>query len=292
MAEQAFAPTKMRRSNGVQSRRWLGNVVRYAILLAGAVVLMAPFAYMLGTSFKPHAFVLELPPRFIPEEPTLDNYIRALTSNDFARFFGNSLIVATAATCINLLLSSALAYGFARWDFPGRAVLFYMLLGTMMIPGIVLIIPQFVLARDLHLLNSLWGLILVYSAGSAFNMFLLRNYFEQIPQAIFESAQIDGAGAFALFWRIAIPLARPALAAVAIFSFLGAWDEFIWALTAISDPKLYTLPIALRLFQQQRSTEWGLVFAASMIAIIPVIVVYLIFQRQIVSGVSAGAVKG
>lgn len=267
------------------------NALRYTLLIVGGVILMAPFLYMVSTSFKPHAYVLELPPRFIPESPTIDNYVRALTSNNFAIYFRNSLVVATVATTITMFLSSAMAFGFARYPFPGRTVIFYMLMGTMMIPGIVLIIPQFVLARDLGLLNSLWGLIVVYSAGSAFNMFLLRNYIEQIPEAIFESATIDGAGAWTSFWRIAIPLARPALAAVAIFAFLGSWDEFIWALTSITDPKFYTLPIGLRLFQQQRGTEWGLVFAASVISVLPVIVVYLIFQRQIISGVSAGAVK-
>lgn len=267
------------------------NALRYALLVVGGIILMAPFLYMVSTSFKPHAYVLELPPRFIPENPTIDNYVRALTSNNFAIYFRNSLVVATVATTITMFLSSAMAFGFARYPFPGRSVIFYLLMGTMMIPGIVLIIPQFVLARDLRLLNSLWGLIVVYSAGSAFNMFLLRNYIEQIPEAVFESATIDGAGAWTSFWRIAIPLARPALAAVAIFAFLGSWDEFIWALTSITDPKLYTLPIGLRLFQQQRGTEWGLVFAASVISVLPVIVVYLIFQRQIISGVSAGAVK-
>jgi len=269
----------------------VNNGVRYLVLTLGAIVLMAPFLYMLSTSFKPHAYVLELPPRFIPENATIDNYVRALTSNNFAIYFRNSLVVATVATSITMLLSSAMAFGFARYPFPGRSVLFYMLMGTMMIPGIVLIIPQFVLARDLRLLNSLWGLIVVYSAGSAFNMFLLRNYIEQIPEPVFESATIDGAGAWTTFWRIALPLARPALAAVAIFAFLGSWDEFIWALTSITDPNLYTLPIGLRLFQQQRGTEWGLVFAASVISVLPVIAVYLTFQRQIISGVSAGAVK-
>jgi multiple sugar transport system permease protein len=185
-----------------------------------------------------------------------------------------------------------LAYAFARWDFPGRSVLFYAMLGTMMVPALVLIIPQFVLAKNLHLLNSRWGLVVVYSAGTAFNMFLLRGFFEEIPQDLFDAALIDGAGPFATFWRIALPLARPALAAVAIFSFLGAWDEFTWALTAINDEKLYTLPIALRLFQQQHGTEWGLVFAASAVAVVPTIAVFVIFQRQFIKGVMSGAVKG
>ncbi len=269
-----------------------GNAARYLALTLGAFVMLVPFLYMLGTSFKPHAFVLELPPRFIPSQPTLDNYTRAITANNFGRYFLNSAVVATTSTAVTVVLSAMLAYAFARWDFPGRSVLFYAMLGTLMVPPLVLIIPQFVLAKQLHLLNSLAGLIVVYSAGTAFNMFLLRGFFEEIPQELFDAALIDGAGPFATFWRVALPLARPALAAVAIFSFLGAWDEFTWALTAISDEKLYTLPIALRLFQQQHGTEWGLVFAASVIAVLPTILVFVIFQRHFIKGVMSGAVKG
>jgi multiple sugar transport system permease protein len=268
------------------------SAARYLLLAAGAVVMLLPFLYMVSTSFKPHAFVLELPPRLIPTQPTLDNYTRALTTNHFANYFFNSAVVATTSTAITVVLSAMLAYAFARWDFPGRSVLFYAMLGTMMVPALVLIIPQFVLAKTLHLLNSRWGLIVVYSAGTAFNMFLLRGFFEEIPQELLDSALIDGAGPFAAFWRIALPLARPALAAVAIFSFLGAWDEFTWALTAINDEQLYTLPIALRLFQQQHGTEWGLVFAASTIAILPTVIVFVISQRHFIKGVMAGAVKG
>lgn len=261
-------------------------------LFAGAFLMLAPFLYMIGTSFKPHAFVLELPPRFIPSDPTWENYIRAINSNNFGRYFLNSLLVATSSTVVVVMLSSLLAYAFARWDFPGRQVLFYTMLGTMMIPTLVLIIPQFVLAKNLHLLDSLWGLVVVYSAGTAFNMFLLRGFFEEIPQDLFDAATIDGAGAFRTFWSIALPLARPALAAVAIFSFLGAWDEFTWALTAINNQDLYTLPIALRLFQQQHGTEWGVVFAASAIAVLPTILVFVIFQRHFIKGITSGAIKG
>ncbi|HVG00091.1 MAG TPA: carbohydrate ABC transporter permease [Chloroflexia bacterium] len=268
------------------------SALRYVALFAGAFLMLAPFLYMIGTSFKPHAFVLELPPRFIPSDPTWENYIRAISSNNFGRYFLNSLLVATSSTVVVVMLSSLLAYAFARWDFPGRQFLFYTMLGTMMIPTLVLIIPQFVLAKNLHLLDSLWGLVVVYSAGTAFNMFLLRGFFEEIPQDLFDAATIDGAGAFRTFWSIALPLARPALAAVAIFSFLGAWDEFTWALTAINNQDLYTLPIALRLFQQQHGTEWGVVFAASAIAVLPTVIVFVIFQRHFIKGITSGAVKG
>jgi ABC-type glycerol-3-phosphate transport system permease component len=266
---------------------------RYAVLIAGALLTVAPFLVMVGTSFKPHAYVLELPPRIVPSDPTLDNYRRALTSNNFDRYFVNSLVVAVATAAITVLFAAMLAYGFARWDFPGRSVLFYAVLATMMVPSLVLIIPQFVLARNLHLLDSLWGLVVVYYAGgAAYSMFLLRGFFEDIPQDLIDAAVVDGAGPFRTFWDVALPLARPAIAAVAIFSFLGAWDEFTWALTAISDDELYTLPIAIRLFQGQHASEWGLVFAASTIAVLPTLAVFVLFQRHFIKGVMSGSVKG
>lgn len=272
--------------------RPLTSALRYLVLIAGAMLMLAPMIYMLSTSFKPFAYVLELPPRFIPRHPTIQNYVDAIGSSHFGRYFMNSLFVASVSTVITVIFSSMLAYGFARWDFPGRSFLFYTMLGTMMVPGMVLIIPQFVLAKHLHLLNSLWGLIVVYSAATAFNMFLLRGFFEELPQDLFDSATVDGAGPFHTFWDIALPLAKPALAAVAIFSFLGSWDEFTWALTAINDESKYTLPIAIRSLQQEHGTEWGLVFAASALAVVPTVTVFLIFQRNFIKGVTSGAIKG
>jgi multiple sugar transport system permease protein len=268
------------------------RVALYALGLVGAVLMLTPFLYMAGTAFKPHAFVLELPPSFIPREPTLDNFIRAWTSNNFQRYFMNSVLVATSATAITVVFSAMLAFAFARYEFPGKNVLFYGMLATLMIPSMVLIIPQFVLAKNLHLLNSLLGLVVVYSAGSAINVFLLRGFFEEIPRDLDDAGRIDGCNMLTLFLYVMLPLAKPALATVAIFSFLGAWDEFSWAVTAISDEALYTLPVAIRMFQRAHGTEWGLVFAASLIAVVPVIAVFVIFQRQFVKGVMAGAVKG
>jgi multiple sugar transport system permease protein len=171
-------------------------------------------------------------------------------------------------------------------------VLFYGMLATMMVPGLVLIIPQFVLASHLHLTNSRWGLILVYAAGMAFSVFLLRGFFEELPQDLLDAAVIDGCGVLRTFLHIALPLARPALAAATIFSFLGNWDEFTWAITSINNPELYTLPIAIQQFQSNHGTQWGIVFAASVIAVVPVVAVFLIFQRYWVRGISVGAVKG
>jgi multiple sugar transport system permease protein len=254
--------------------------------------MLVPFAYMVGISFTPHAYVLQTPPTFIPAHPTLDNYVTAWNDNNFGRAFVNSVIVACSATALNVGLASMLAFAFARYSFPGRTVLFYGMLATMMVPGLVLIIPQFVLASHLHLTNSRWGLILVYAAGMAFSVFLLRGFFEELPQELLDAALMDGCGVLRTFLRIALPLARPALAAATIFSFLGNWDEFTWAITSINNPELYTLPIAIQQFQSNHGTQWGIVFAASVIAVVPVVAVFLIFQRYWVRGISVGAVKG
>jgi multiple sugar transport system permease protein len=271
----------------------LSKAVRYALLSAGALVMVAPFAYMLATSFKAHAFVLEVPPRFIPKDPTLDNYRSAWTSNNFDRYFLNSLFVASVTTLVSVLLSSMMAYAFARFRFPGRRPLFGLLLVGLMVPTMMLIIPQFLLARTAGLLDSFSGLIVFYVGGTlALNTFLLRGFFESVPVELEEAMLVDGANAWTRYWKLIMPLSRPALATVAVFSFLASWDEFVWALTIINDPSKRTLPIAIALFQGEHQTSWGLVFAASAIAVAPVIAIFLAAQRQFVSGLASGAVKG
>ena len=274
-------------------RRRLDLSLRYVLLGAGAVVMVAPFAYMLATSLKSHAFVFELPPQFIPRHPTAENYRQAWTSNNFDRYFLNSVMVAAATTAGSVLLSSMMAFAFARFRFPGRRLLFGLLLLGLMIPTMMLIIPQFILAKKLGLLDSLSGLVFFYVGGTlALNTFLLRGFFESIPTDLEEAMIVDGATAWTRYWRLILPLSRPALATVAIFSFLGSWDEFVWALTIINDPGKRTLPIAIALFQGEHQTSWGLVFAGSAIAVAPVIAVFLFFQRHFVSGITTGAVKG
>lgn len=270
-----------------------GTAARYAVLAAGAVIMVIPFLYMLSTSFKGQAYVLATPPQFVPHPATLDNYRQAWDSDRFARYFLNSALVATATTALSLLLSSMMAYAFARFRFPGREPMFKVLLLGLMVPAMMLIIPQFVLAKYLHLLDSLTGLVIFYVAGSlALNTFLLRGFMESVPAELEQAMLVDGAGAWTRYWRLVLPLSRPALATATIFTFLAAWDEFPWALTIINTPGRRTLPLAIELFQGENSTLWGLVFAASVVAIVPVIVVFLVFQRHFVQGLTAGAVKG
>lgn len=266
---------------------------RYLVLTVGAAIMVLPFLYMLSTSFKSQTYVLTIPPQFIPHPATVSNYTDAWTTDDFARYFLNSVVVAVSATALSLLLSSMMAYAFARFSFPGRGILFKLLLLGLMIPPIMLIIPQFILAKYFHLIDSMAGLIVFYVGFSlSLNTFLLRGFFQAIPLELEQAMQVDGAGAWTRYWRLILPLSKPALATATIFTFLGSWDEFTWALTIINSPSKRTLPLAIALFQGQNSTLWGLVFAASIIAVVPVIVVFLLFQRYFVQGLTAGAVKG
>jgi multiple sugar transport system permease protein len=275
------------------ARRRRSLSTRYILLISGALIMVVPFLYLLSTSLKPHILLFEIPPQFIPKHATTTNYLQVWSSNSFGRYFANSVFVAVASTAISVLLSSMMAYGFARFDFPGQKIMFWLLLIGLMVPGMMLLIPQFLLANTLHLTDSLAGLVVFYVASTlALNTFLLRGFFEEIPWALEEAMIVDGAGAWRRYRQLIMPLSRPALATVSIFSFLASWDEYVWALTIINDPNKRTLPIAISLFQGQHLTDWGLVFAASAIAIVPVILVFAIFQRQFISGLSSGALTG
>ena len=265
---------------------------RLIVLTLGAFVMIAPFLYMVSTSFKPNVLAFEWPPRFIPSPATIDNYVTAWTANNFARYFANSALVALATTVATTLLAAFAAYAFARFTFPGRALLFWTMMLGLMVPSVVIIIPQFLVARSLSVTNSLSGLVFFYvGAGMAFNTFLLRGFFERMPRELDEAMDMDGAGPVRRFFVLYLPLSRPALATSAIFAFLASWDEYVWALTTINDPEKQTLPLAIAQYQGQHSTAWGLVFAASLIGMVPVIAVFLLGQRHVVSGLQTGALK-
>lgn len=275
-----------------RARRRIRIGARLVALTVGAAILIAPFLYMLSTSFKPNALALTWPPRFIPHPATLINYTQAWGANAFARYFTNSLLVACASTMSTTLLAALAAYAFARFRFPGRQVLFWLLMLGLMVPGVVILIPQYLVATRLHLNDSLPGLVVFYiGAGVALNTFLLRGFFAGLAPELDEAMEVEGAGPMRRFLALYLPLSRPALATSAVFSFLAAWDEYSWAVTSINDPARYTLPIAIAQFQGQHATSWGLVFAASVIAMIPVLVVYALAQRHIVTGLQAGALK-
>nr|NOX61235.1 carbohydrate ABC transporter permease [Chloroflexota bacterium] len=278
---------------GMKRSRFLSKTITYILLLAGAIIVFIPFWYMIVTSLKPQSYIFEIPPRLWPREVTLQNYVVALSKDRFGLYFLNSLVVAITTTAVTVFISSLLAYAFARLRFPFKEALFYLLLLGMMIPPVMLIIPQFIVAKQLGLLDSLQGLVLVYiTMNLAMQTFLLRGFFEDIPQELEDAALIDGAGRWTIFWRVIIPLSRPGLAVVTIFTFLYSWDEFPWAHVAIKETTRRTLPIAIALFQSQHLTEWGQVFAASIVALIPVVLVFVIFQRYFIQGISTSGLKG
>lgn len=275
-----------------RTRRILGGLLTYALLLLGLGLVLLPIWYMIATSFKPQTMIFELPPRLWPQTWTLKNYVEALGKDQFGLYFLNSARVAVAATLLTLLVSSMLAFVFARMRFRGKELLFSIFLLGMMVPPVMLIIPQFLVARWLSLFNHL-GLILVYTTMNiSMQTFLLRGVFENVPRDLEEAALIDGASPWAIFWRIILPLSWPGIAVVVINTFLYSWEEFAWANVAIRNTSQRTLPIGIALFQSEHLTEWGQVFAASLVALIPVLIIFTLFQRYFVQGISTTGLKG
>ena len=266
---------------------------RLIVLTLGAFVMIAPFLYMVSTSFKPNVLAFEWPPRFIPSPATIDNYVTAWTANNFARYFANSALVALATTVATTLLAAFAAYAFARFTFPGRALLFWTMMLGLMVPSVVIIIPQFLVARSLSASPTpcpawcsstsapAWPSTRSSCAGSS----------SGCRGSSTRRWTWTGPGRCAGSSSLYLPLSRPALATSAIFAFLASWDEYVWALTTINDPEKQTLPLAIAQYQGQHSTAWGLVFAASLIGMVPVIAVFLLGQRHVVSGLQTGALK-
>jgi len=269
------------------------TTVRFLILLAFAVVMVFPFWYMAVVSLEPNQLSLQYPPELLPKHPSFINYIGAWETNDFGGYFLRSLYVSVVSTVCGTLFASAAAFVFSRFHFVGRKTIYRVFLMSMMIPGMTFILPQFKLMKELGLLNHLYGLILVYTSGMIpFTVFLLKGFFDDIPLEIEDAVLMDGGGKWTLFTRIMMPMALPSLVTAVLFNFMGGWDEFTQALTFLQDPNKFTLPIALQLFQGQHSTQWGEFFAAAIIQTAPIIIMFVIFQRYIVKGIMAGAVKG
>lgn len=273
--------------------RMVWALLHYLVIILGAAIMVVPFLWMVSTSLKEYAYVIEFPPRLIPAEPTLNNFIQAWTAGKFQVYFKNSVTVSLASVVLSVLISAMMAYAFARFNFPGKEVLFFVILLILMVPNLIGIIPQFLLAKTLGLRNSLFGLVLFYVATSLpLNTFLLRGFFETLPRELEEAMLIDGGNYFTIFARMVMPLSAPALATVSIFSLLGFWDEYVLALTLIDDQAKRTLPVAIASFHGQHGTDWGLVFAASLIAMIPVVLLYVTMQRFFTGGLTTGAFKG
>ena len=269
----------------------LRKLLFYILLLAAALMMLIPFFWMISTSLKTDEYVLSIPLQFIPRPLTFDSYLRLTEIFPMPRMFWNSLVVAVLTTAGQLIVSAMAAYAFARIEFRGRNVLFVLYLATLMIPSQVTIIPLFILMRYLGWINTYPGLI-VPGIFSAFGTFLLRQFFLTLPKELEESAFIDGASRWTIFWRIIMPLSRPALATLGVFAFMGSWNAFLWPLFIVRNEQLMTLPVGLATLHGRWLTQWNLVMAGAVITIIPMLIVYLFAQRYFVQGVVTTGLKG
>ena len=268
----------------------------YVLLAGGAILCVMPMVYMLGISLKPSGALYEFPPHLIPgpEQLTLVNYEEILAQSKFFYNFCNSVIVACLTVVLSAFISSAFAFCLERFRFRGRKLLMALVIGTMIIPGTTMIITQFQLANFLHLTNSDLVLVPFYVAWvMPFSTFMIMNYISSIPRDYDEAVYVEGGDVFTVFFRVIVPLSKPAIASVSIFNFLTSWDEFQWALTVIDEDAKRTMPIAIAgFFGEHQFTEWGSVFALSMISLVPVFVIFVTMQKYFVSGLQAGGLKG
>ncbi len=266
-----------------------GKVIRWTLLFLGGVVMVMPIVFMISTSLKwPHE-IYEL--SIIPKEPTLENYIYVLEDGRFYQWFWNSLLIATATTISAVIFDSMVGYALCKFKFSGRMFVFVAILSTLMIPTEMLVIPWYIMARDFGWLNSHWG-IMFPGMMTAFGTFLMKQFFETVPDDFLEAARIDGLNEFQIWWSVAMPLVTPALSALAIFIFLGNWTAFIWPLIVTNSPHLYTLPVGLTTFSVEQSVQWELIMTGAALATIPTLIVFLLFQRYIIRGVVMAGLKG
>ncbi|HUB68939.1 MAG TPA: carbohydrate ABC transporter permease [Acidimicrobiales bacterium] len=267
------------------------NALRLLIALALALLSLGPLMYMVSLSFQDNGYILGNT-SLIPTHPTTSNYEQAWTENSFGHYFFNSIYVSLVTVAIVVVLASMAAFAFARYKFPMREAIFYFFLASLAIPNLLLLIPQYLLMDRLHLLDSLEGLICLYvSSNLPFMIFFLRGFFSSIPREYEEAFRLDGASTLKVLSRLIVPLSLPAIALVSMFTFSAAFDEFPIALTILNTPSNFTLPIGLADFIGEHTLAWGPFFAASVIATVPVVVVFLVTQRWARSGISLGGLR-
>lgn len=267
-----------------------GSVIRATLLVVGALLVVGPVVWAALSSFKTQRELAQTPPTLWPHQPTIDNYTTGLRAFDFTHYLTNSVIVTAAATLLTLAINSMAAYALAKYNFRGRNVLFLITLSTIMIPLQVILLPVYQVVSSLGMVNSLWGLI-IPPAATPTGVFLLRQYMLTLPDEMIEAARIDGAGEFAIFWRIILPLSRPALAVVAIFSVIWRWNDFLWPLIVAQDESKQTLPVAIARFASQQAIPFNQILAVSVVTIIPIVIIFLLLQRHIIAGLAQGAIK-
>lgn len=273
-------------------RRWPRDLPRFLLLCVLAALFLAPVYWMISTSLKSEADAIASPVQWIPLHPTLDNYRAVLTSPDgnILRWTWNSLLVALLFTVGHVALCALTAYPLARMRFPGRDTWFWFILSSLMIPGIVTLVPTYIMMLNFGWINSYHALIWPGISG-VFGVFLLRQFFLSVPRELEEAARLDGAGSFMILWRIILPLSIPSLVTLAVFAFMGSWNNFLWPLYTVTDLDKMTLPVGITTFSQRYVTEYGKLMASTTLAAVPALIAYLVAQRFLEAGLSTTGLK-
>jgi len=259
------------------------------LLIIGGIIVSIPFIWMISSSFKPESEVLVVPPSLFPENPTFSNYVNLFESMNFGIYFRNTLII-VLFSFVGLFFNAMAGYGFAKYDFKGKEKIFYIVLATMMIPGQVTMIPVYLLLNEMGLTNTMTGIVLP-GLAAAFSIFLFRQFMSTIPTDLIEAARLDGAGEIYIFLKLIIPVAKPIFAVQGILTFIGAWNSFLWPLIIANDESLYTLSVGLSLLKGQYSNNFALQMAGATLMVVPIMIVFSIFQKYIVEGFTMSGIK-
>ena len=270
-------------------KRRISQVALVAILLIGGIMMIFPFVWMISSSFKRPQDIYSL--SLIPPVFTLDSYRTVLQDTSYIRWFLNSLVIATITTASVAFFDSLAGYTLAKFKFPGSMVIFILILSTLMVPTEMLVIPWFMMSIELGWTDSYAG-VMFPGVISAFGVFLMRQFFMGVPNELIDAARLDGFSEFRIFWKIALPLVKPAVAALCIFTFLGNWNAYIWPLIVIRSEEMRTLPVGVAFFSSENGARFDLIMAAATLATVPVIIIFLIFQKQIIRGIALAGLKG
>jgi ABC-type glycerol-3-phosphate transport system permease component len=273
--------------------RFVRGVPLYALVVLGAFLTVGPFFWMILSSFKNSTEIFHYPPTLLPQVWRLDNYAKLFAEHPFDRWYLNSLVIAAIGTVAVLFFSSLGGFAFAKYEFKGRTVMFALLIGSTMIPFQLVLIPLFIEISRMNLVNTYAALIIPFMAP-AFGIFLMKQYMASIPNELLDAARIDGCSEFRIYWAVLLPLLRPALGTLGIFTFLGSWNSFLWPLVVLNNEKMMTLPIGLAALTQTvpgKERDYGVIMAAAALVSVPVIVVFMLMQRQFISGLLSGSVK-
>lgn len=271
-------------------KSWM-KILLYAILIVTAGITLAPLLWMFSASLMPSGEASAFPPPFLPKNVTLDHYINLFTRGNLARYLFNSAFLSVAVTCISLLINSMAGYAFAKYRFRRKDSLFKLLVSSMVIPAQVTMLPLFLMLNKLGFINTYMGVI-IPGMASIFGIFLIRQFAMSIPDSLIEAARIDGASDFKIYWSLILPLCKPILITLGIFTFMGTWNDFLWPLIVMTDDSMYTLPVALANLSLEHVQDTELMMAGSVMTVLPVLVLFAVVQKYYIAGIMAGGVKG